>query len=183
MKKKTFILIFTFLTFGISLFSQGENFKDSISILKKRIEYLESRCPETKPKFSTKIGAYEVRFSKASFTNSGKIQIDLILNNLGSDKMIFILPEKVTLIDESGNGYKCSEIKCGDIINQRDSYYGNLMTATVYSTVLTKFTFTFELKEVERFGTISLIAFDILEDKYAKDQKLTIKLTNIHIDQ
>jgi len=121
---------------------------------------------------------FEMTFVSAKAESSGKSRVDLLIKNLGSDKLIFIKPEKVTLIDKQGVNYTCSDIALGNSKLKYDSYWGNCITNTLYSNVPTKLSLYFDTpKNLDYISTCTIEL--ILEKKSLDAQKTTLKLNNI----
>ena len=121
---------------------------------------------------------FEMTFVSAKAESSGKYRVDLLIKNLGGDKLIFIKPEKVTLIDKEGVNYTCSDLVLGNSKLKYDSYWGKCITNTLYSNVSTKLSLYFDTKKnLDYISTCTLEL--ILEKKSLDAQKTTLKLNNI----
>lgn len=175
MKKTLLTSILIGLVF--SAISQNSNCEDSLIVLQKKINYLEQRSPEYKVDYLAKKSTYELQFLDSKFENSGKYEVNLLLKNTGDDKLIFIIPKNLVLIDEKGNGYNCTNIKLGNSEIKYDSYFGKCITNTLYSNVPTKLTLTFDTTSDIDFIAICVIELTLEQSLNAP--KLALKLSNI----
>lgn len=125
---------------------------------------------------------FEMTFVSAKAESSGKYKVDLLLKTLGDDKIIFIKPEKVTLLDKKGQNYICSDIVLGNSKLKYDSYWGKCITNTLYSNVPTKLSLYFDT--TENIEYISTCAIELILEKKSLDaQKVILKLNNISTEK
>lgn len=175
--KKKLLLTSILLAIVFSAISQTSNCEDSLTILQERINYLEQRSPEYKTDNIAKKSTYELQFLDSKFESSGKYKINLLLKNTGDDKLIYIVPKNLVLIDENGNGYNCIDIKLGNSEIKYDSYFGNCITNTLYANVPTKLTLTFDTTSDINF--IAICVTELTLEKSLNAPKIELKLSNI----
>lgn len=125
---------------------------------------------------------FEMTFVSAKAESSGKYRVDLLIKNLGDDKLIFIKSEKVTLIDKEGVNYTCSDIVLGNSKLKYDSYWGKCITSTLYSNVPTKLSLYFDT--AENIEYISTCAIELILEKKSLDApKITLKVNDISTEK
>lgn len=181
MKKLTIILFILVLLSNFTATSQSINCNDTITKLQERINYLELRSPENKPSYSSKKATYELQFSDAKFIAPNKYEINLLIKNTGEDRLIYIVPKNLDFIDGEGNGYNCVDAKLGKDVLKYNSYWGQCVTSTLYSNILTKLTLTFDA--TKKIDIISLCSVELIIEKQALDApRIVFKLSNIPVN-
>lgn len=120
---------------------------------------------------------YEMTFVNSNPESSGKYKVELLLKNLTNvDKLIFIKPEKVTLLDKHGQIYVCSDIILGNAKLKYDSYWGECVSNTLYSKVPTRLSLYFDT--IENIDFISTCSIELILEKKSIDAPKVVLILN-----